>query len=417
MEPLVLTDHAIKDESIDKDAFHIIKVLQDEGFTAYLVGGSVRDLLSNKRPKDFDVSTSAKPEEIKHLFRRNCILIGRRFRLAHIRFGKKIIEVSTFRSGDDLEDSDLIVRDNEYGTPEEDVLRRDFTINGLFYDPLSKEVIDYVGGCKDIDNHLIRAIGPAKVRFMQDPVRMIRLLKFRARFGYHVEPEAMEALLECKDDILKSSQARILEEIMRMLESGYAYNFFALLFETGFLAMLFPILQNHLENHQNSSFFSLLKIVDETHQNPRATPIDRSVLSSCLIYSILEKALSEKSRIGEGPEHMGQAMDLTQLILNEFVESSFPKIPKRIRAQVAYILNQQIRLGGIANSKRFRRSKMLKNPDFPFSLGLLRLRSKVYPELEPIYKKWKDLFFETNQYPYYQATPYPKRRPSRRRKT
>ena len=143
----VFIDH----EKIDKDALFILKRLKQSGYEAYLVGGSVRDLLVNKKPKDFDISTSARPEEIKKLFR-NAILIGRRFRLAHIRFGEKIFEVSTFRSGN-IDEDQLILRDNQWGTPQEDALRRDFTINALFYDSAKKEVIDYVGGCEDIQKN------------------------------------------------------------------------------------------------------------------------------------------------------------------------------------------------------------------------------------------------------------------------
>ena len=167
-------DHQIDYNLIDPDALLVMQRLQEAGFTAYLVGGGVRDLLLKKIPKDFDISTSALPEEIKKLFPRNCILIGRRFRLADVRFGHKIIEVSTFRSGDN-EGGSLIVHDNEWGTPEEDVLRRDFTINGLFYDPSNHTVIDYVGGWNDIQKKVLRTIGNAHYRFRQDPVRMIRL--------------------------------------------------------------------------------------------------------------------------------------------------------------------------------------------------------------------------------------------------
>ena len=177
-------DHDINTGIIDRDALHVIEKLKKAGYEAFLVGGSVRDLLTQHRPKDYDVSTSADPDQIKRLFGRQCLLIGRRFRLAHIRFGHKIIEVATFRKG---ETSDaLITRDNEWGTAAEDVLRRDFTINGLFYDPTDHSVIDYVGGWEDIQSHTLRSIGDAAVRFRQDPVRMIRLLKFHARFGFTI---------------------------------------------------------------------------------------------------------------------------------------------------------------------------------------------------------------------------------------
>ena len=211
MQPKIYTidHHQISPDKIDQHAFYVIQKLREAGHKAYLVGGGVRDLLLSQSPKDFDVSTSAKPEEIRSLFR-NAILIGRRFRLAHVRFGKKVIEVATFRAGE-TGTAELIVRDNVWGTEEEDVLRRDFTINGLFYNPESGEVIDYVGGYPDLEKRILRTIGEPEVRFSQDPVRMIRLLKFCARFNFEIERPTFEALLNCKKEILKSSSARVLE--------------------------------------------------------------------------------------------------------------------------------------------------------------------------------------------------------------
>ena len=163
--------HKLDIRQVDKEALYVLEKLTASGYEAYLVGGGVRDLLLNKKPKDYDISTSAEPEQIKKLFR-NCILIGRRFRLAHIRFGKKIIEASTFRSGDPDNDA-LIVRDNDWGSSEEDVLRRDFTINGLFYDPAKETVIDYVGGFEDLekDKHWLCVFIPVRLT-----VRSVRKL-------------------------------------------------------------------------------------------------------------------------------------------------------------------------------------------------------------------------------------------------
>ena len=194
MQPKIYhaNEHDISITLIDPDAILILKKLKEAGFQAYLVGGSVRDLLVKKQPKDFDISTSARPEQIKQIFQRNCMLIGRRFRLAHIRFGHRIFEVSTFRAGEN--DSDLIIHDNIWGTPEEDVLRRDFTMNGLFYDPTTHTVIDYVGGWHDIHNNLLKTIGEPSTRFKQDPVRMIRLLKFQSRFNFDIEAHTASSM-------------------------------------------------------------------------------------------------------------------------------------------------------------------------------------------------------------------------------
>lgn len=246
-------EHLLPLDKVDSDALYVMEKLRHAGHTAYLVGGSVRDLLLQKKPKDFDISTSAKPEEIKQLFR-NCILIGRRFRLAHIRFGRKILEVSTFRSGDNESDT-LILRDNVWGTPEEDVLRRDFTINGLFYDPASQTIIDYVGGYPDIQRKYLRTIGQAFLRFKQDPVRMLRLLKFQARFGLEIDPDALVALLECRGEIMKSSQARVLEELLRMLESGSSESFFKLMTEYGMLELMLPVLAQFLGTEERGCLY------------------------------------------------------------------------------------------------------------------------------------------------------------------
>ena len=276
------SDHDIDPSQIDDDAVYVLKKLREAGFLAFLVGGSVRDLLLKKTPKDFDISTSAKPEEIKAVFQRQCLLIGRRFRLAHIRFKHKIIEVSTFRSGEN--ESDLILHDNIWGTPEEDVLRRDFTINGLFYDPVEHVVIDYVGGWNDIHKHTLRTIGNPVIRFKQDPVRMIRLLKFKARFGFHVDAEAERALDLCCEEILKSSQARVLEEIMRMLESGASEPFFRLMHQKGVIELLFPCLKHFLDGSEGEKIYQLLEAADRLNLKSERRPLDRAILAACLFF-------------------------------------------------------------------------------------------------------------------------------------
>lgn len=281
MSPKVypVQEHRISPDRVDPHAIQVIQRLREAGHAAYLVGGGVRDLLLNKRPKDFDISTSASPEQIKRIFR-NCILIGRRFRLAHVRFGSKVIEVSTFRAGD-IESTELIVRDNEWGSEEEDVRRRDFTINGLFYDPETQTVIDYVDGFLDIERRLLRTIGPADARFTQDPVRMIRLLKFCARFDLKIDAAAHEALVACRAQILNSSPARVLEELLRMLESGSSAPFFRLLQEYGLLEPLLPELSRTLRGQTEHPIYQLLAEMDaEVIRSDR--PLDRALLLSAL---------------------------------------------------------------------------------------------------------------------------------------
>ncbi|HEY0479630.1 MAG TPA: polynucleotide adenylyltransferase PcnB [Kofleriaceae bacterium] len=234
--------------AIDPDADRVVRKLTRAGHKAYLVGGCVRDLLVAKTPKDFDVATSATPNEIKATFR-NCRIIGRRFRLAHVFFGAKIIETSTFRANPrDEDDHDLLIRrDNVFGTETEDARRRDFTINGLFYDVEREEVIDHVGGLADLDAKLVRTIGDPDIRFQEDPVRILRAIKFAARLDFGFEPGTWRALLRWRGEISKCAPPRLLEEIHRLMRGGAARRSFELLVETGVLAVLSPYLAGLLE--------------------------------------------------------------------------------------------------------------------------------------------------------------------------
>jgi poly(A) polymerase len=227
--------------SIDGDAERVVRKLARSGYQAYLVGGCVRDLLLGREPKDFDVATSAKPNEIRELFR-NCRIIGRRFRLAHIFFGAKIIETSTFRAnprdygGDD--DELLIRRDNVFGSDIEDAQRRDFTVNGLFFDVETEEVIDHVGGLADLEARVVRTIGDPEIRFQEDPVRMLRAIKFAARLGFTIEAATYDAILCHRDELKKCAPPRVLEEFYRLLRGGAARRSMELLTATGIDAVL-----------------------------------------------------------------------------------------------------------------------------------------------------------------------------------
>jgi poly(A) polymerase len=258
---------SIPHEHIDPDAEKVVRRLTRNGYAAYLVGGCVRDLLVGRTPKDFDVATSATPQEIKALFR-NCRIIGRRFRLAHVFFGSKIIETSTFRANPreveaeelppegaaDAPDAAeapeplelLIKRDNVFGTAEEDARRRDFTINGLFYDLDQDKVIDYVEGLPDLEKKTVRTIGDPQIRFREDPVRILRAIKFAARLDFTIEPASYQAILDHKGEIAKCAPPRVLEEIYRLLRGGAARRSLELLVETGVLELLIPELARRL---------------------------------------------------------------------------------------------------------------------------------------------------------------------------
>lgn len=385
MQPKIYhaSDHDIDPSLIDTDAIYILKKLKEAGFAAYLVGGSVRDLLVKKQPKDFDISTSARPEQIKQVFARNCLLIGRRFRLAHIRFGHRIFEVSTFRAGDN--DSDLIVHDNIWGSPEEDVLRRDFTMNGLYYDPATHTVIDYVGGWNDIHNNLLKTIGEPIIRFKQDPVRMIRLLKFQSRFDFKIDPQTSIALDRCIQEITKSSPARVLEEILRMLESGASAPFFRLMTSSGLLELLFPCLDHFLRGEFGEDVYELLSAADKI--NLEGKPMDRAILLSCLLYPILEREI-DQVYLNQGKiPHYGEILMVTSSLIKGLVISSFAHFPKRLSSEAAFILSSQYRLIPPAG-KRHLRTKLPHNKEFDLSLRFLKIRSLVDPGLAEAYENW-----------------------------
>lgn len=379
--------HQLPLSKIDPDALYVMEKLRASGFTAYLVGGSVRDLLLNQKPKDYDISTSAEPEQIKKLFR-NCILIGRRFRLAHIRFGQKIIEVATFRSGD-TETDELIVRDNKWGTPEEDVLRRDFTINGLFYDPATETIIDYVGGYPDIQKKILRTIGQPFIRFRQDPVRMLRLIKFQARFGFEVDPPSRIALLECRNEIVKSSPARIQEELLRMLESSAAEPFFRLMTEHGLLHLLMPVLGEYLESSEGEEVYPYLQEIDTTFHAPPNPPLDRSILLASLVFPLLEKRFQVRYSDREKVPHLGEIFQEVHEQIDEVFHPFF-HIPRRIRGSLASILTSQYRLTPL-DTKKNRKLRVPNDPEFPKALKFLELRCCIQPALQSTYDQWKTI--------------------------
>src|SRR3954470_6394784 len=251
----------IAPDQIDPDAAKVVQRLRRYDHTAYLVGGCVRDLLLGRRPKDFDVATSATPNQIRHLFR-NCRIIGRRFRLAHIFFGPQIIETSTFRanprevedepseSGGDSDGGDLLIRrDNVFGSAEEDARRRDFTINGLFYDLEAGKVIDHVNGLVDLEARVVRTIGDPDIRFREDPIRILRAVKFAARCDLTIEPETYRRMMEHRNDISKCAQARVSEEFYRLLRAGAARRSMELLLETEMLDLLAPEIARGLKTN------------------------------------------------------------------------------------------------------------------------------------------------------------------------
>src|SRR5438309_564550 len=257
----------IPDDRLDPDAVKVVRRLRRAGFTAYLVGGCVRDLLLGMRPKDFDVATSAQPNQVKDTFR-NSRLIGRRFRLAHIFFrGGKIIEVSTFRANplDELVDlpQDLLIRhDNVFGSAEEDARRRDFTINGLFYDIDTGRVVDHVGGKADLAARLVRTIGDPDVRMREDPVRILRAIRFAAKCGLRIEQATFAAMKKHVAEIPRCAPPRVLEEVLKLLRSGASRPCLELMRDVGALRVLLPPVAEQLERRGQEEAERHLRALD-----------------------------------------------------------------------------------------------------------------------------------------------------------
>ncbi len=309
VQPLVRIreEHNISRRDIDPDALKVLYRLSRNNFIAYLVGGGVRDLLLGRKPKDFDVSTDARPEQIRSLFR-NCILIGRRFRLAHVRYGDKIIETSTFRSTPKQEadpsdpEADLFQRDdNLFGTPQEDALRRDFTVNGLFYDIESFSIIDYVGGMEDLAARRIRSIGDPCIRFREDPVRMIRAVRFASRLHFTLEPDTEDAIRKHGEELAKASPARLLEEIARLFAFSAGERSVRLMHATGLLRVILPEVADCLDSDavDNTLFWKRLEALDKGDTVlPDATP---ALIFSVLLLDSLKARLGRDWTFAESP--------------------------------------------------------------------------------------------------------------------
>jgi hypothetical protein len=254
------SEHNVSRKNIDADALKVLYRLKNNGFVAYLVGGGVRDLLLGRTPKDFDISTSAHPAQVKRLFR-NCFIVGRRFRLCHVRFGRKVIEVSTFRSQAEPEQGEtLIRRDNTFGTPEQDAFRRDFTVNALFYDIATFSVIDWVAGLNDLHDRVIRSIGDPIVRLREDPARMLRAVALASRLDFTIDRDSEEAIRNLRGEIVRSSPARILEEIYKILRQGRARETFLSLHRHGLLTYLLPEAAKAIDEGREAFLASLSRL-------------------------------------------------------------------------------------------------------------------------------------------------------------
>jgi poly(A) polymerase len=358
VEPRIIPrkEHHLSRKRVSQNAVRTLYRLYRNGFTAYLVGGCVRDLLLGRTPKDFDIATNATPGQIKRLFR-NCRLIGRRFRLAHLHFDNEILEVSTFRRAgvpEDnviVEDQDrprrfprhiqneegMILVDNVFGTPEEDALRRDFTINALAYNIADFSVIDFSTGLTDLKERLIRLIGDPRIRFTEDPVRMLRAVRFAAVLDFDIEPEAWEALCELAPTISRASPARLFEEMQKIFLMGSSRPAFFLLEKSGLLSALFPGFMRWIyKSSRHSALLAAnLQIIDQAYRSgPAPTP---TIFFAAFFGPMIEEAALGRHLQGI-PYH--QALDETCAIVMKEVSQTV-SIPNKVVGRLRAILALQ----------------------------------------------------------------------------
>jgi poly(A) polymerase len=344
MIPLIIprSKHPISRRMIDEEALKVLYRLHRHGFLSYLVGGSVRDLLLGKIPKDFDVATNAHPHEINALFK-NSRIIGRRFRLVHVFFkGGKIIEVSTFRSQSEFEevqtDGEDIIRIDSFGTPEEDALRRDITINGLFYNIADFSIIDYVGGIADLERRVIRTIGDPDERFQQDPVRMIRVIRHAARTGFSIKDQTYQAILQHREEIRKCSPSRLRDEFLRELKEGVAGPSLQLMLQTGLLFSLFPDLERALGDRSLSVkktqefFLSLFDLVDQLIKTGRR--VAESIPLALFLTPFLQAVTPQHPFLGKREKYLYLTQTIHWAVHQILTPFSFPRGSKEMAYQI-----------------------------------------------------------------------------------
>src|SRR5215212_490217 len=304
--------HTISRRRIPENVLKVLYRLHRSGYRAYLCGGSVRDLLMTRTPKDFDIATDAHPMEIRRLFR-NSRIIGRRFRLVHIIFQDQVVEVATFRrepervavAPEDAETEDfLITDDNTFGSPLQDARRRDFTINALFYNISDFSVIDYVNGVDDLRGGRVRVIGDPDLRFREDPVRMMRAIEFASRLGFEIEEATYQGILRHRNDILKASPPRVSEEILELLRRGWSRGAIRLAVDTALLEPLLPEVYNAIRGDRAPYFWKMLEVLDRTVQAGRK--ISDAVLLSVLVLPWIIDEIDREEQRRETRMKMGE---------------------------------------------------------------------------------------------------------------
>ncbi|MCP5304712.1 MAG: polynucleotide adenylyltransferase PcnB [Chromatiaceae bacterium] len=377
-QPVVIPrdQHTISRANISPNALKVLYRLKAEGFAAHLVGGGVRDLLLGREPKDFDVATDARPEQVREVFR-NCRLIGRRFRLAHVHFGQEIIEVATFRAGQDGEengnhqtDEGMLLRDNVYGTIEQDALRRDFTVNALYYNIADFSIIDYAGGVEDLQAGVLRLLGDPETRYREDPVRMLRAVRFAAKLGFRIDDATAEPIVDLASLLGDIPPARLFEEIQKLFLYGTAVGGFEKLRQYGLFAHLFPATEGCLAQLEHEFPLTLvLKGLENTDQRLRE---GKSVTPAFLFAVLLWEPVRQRAeRLQAGGEAPYQAISQAAA---EVVARQLERIalPRRFSTPMQEIWTLQPRF----NQTRGKRpQRLMAHPRFRAAYDFLLLRA------------------------------------------
>lgn len=380
--PLVIpsSQHSLRREEISRNAVSVVERLQQAGYQAFMVGGCVRDLLLDVTPKDFDVATSATPEQVRATFR-NARLIGRRFRLAHVYFGREIIEVATFRAshgGDDdasstdeqsrQSDSGRLLRDNVYGTLEEDAQRRDFTINALYYDVCSGHLHDFANGLHDVRNCQIRLIGIPQQRYQEDPVRMLRAIRFAAKLDFDIEPHTAAPIKSLASLLNDIPAARLFDEILKLLMSGQGADTFELLQQYGLFAPLFPDTANAVSQSPDHYTRLLRQALHNTDERIRQDkPVTPAFLFAALLWPSMQAQLNRQLDRGT-PLIPAQQQAAQEALSRQCLRTA---IPKRFSLPLREIWDLQPHLERRAGK---RADQLLEHPRFRAAYDFLLLR-------------------------------------------
>ena len=375
---------------IDKGASSIIRTLQEAGHTTYLVGGAVRDFLLEIEPKDYDISTTATPEEVKKIFGRSARIIGRRFRIVHIYKNRNIYEISTFRrmpseeerKGRIDDDGLMVWRDNEWGTPEEDAFRRDFSANALFMDPFQdNEIIDYCNGIEDIKNGVVRSLGDPEVRFVEDPVRMLRALKLVGQYGFKLDDSVDKAIKKLAPNICLVSQRRLYEEILKLTYKPYCAATLKACHESTLLQYLLPKVDMLMDSADADLFYKVVAMRDEKVMN--GSSLSRAYSLALLTYRFVEKKLNPEGKFGDGWDTF-DGIDLkVRDAVEEFLEPY--NVTRMVSARVRDVLLLQ---------RRFRmgrgRNKTRRHPEFHYAWLLFNTLADVLDWPEDLVGPWRN---------------------------